>query len=706
MSILTPQSIPWHKRLSFRLMGSFAFALIVAAVILNVVFWGQARPWLEYEAIKYNRLVGQNLVHALSEQTRGIEGVTRSLAVTAMNEFGDPHAIIGSAPSLFDAPSYRDDVLGGGVWPAPFTWDPIIERSSFFWGRTLSGDLQLYDDYNISPRGYTHEEWYVPTQHMDNGQIYWSRSYTDPISLEPMVTSASPLYFDGFNVGAVTVDISLNNVNALVKRAMQGSAGYAYILDRSNRFISFPSRDWIRTRRPQTHKDQSIEDLLTADELAARHPMFLPHLELIKLSNLHLAEEPSHSKNDHYWLTQQLIANSDLLTFQEASKIADYIHDYELYSSMRPIEVYRGSISHDWLLSEPVIVTIFSMPNTQWSIITVSPLSEAFAFAQKMSLSASVVISLVILLIGFMIIFFLKKDLLDRLMNMATSLSHPPNQSHTDFIKVVGDDELSLLGKLFNEKTQDLIEARKVAEHSERSKTLFLGTISHEFRTPLNSILGFSQFLEKRLTQQVDVKYLEALRSIHTNGQSLLKMINRVIEVSQLEAGKTPFKPQKTNISSWLRGVIYDVNTRLNERHIDMVFSEPNGEEEMYFLDTTLLTKALEQILENSLEATIEGKVFISWKTKKTHQETYLKIMIRDTGRGIPREKLNQLFQRFTNLNEELGSGFGAGLGLYLSKLCIERHKGSIHISSIENSGTTVSITLPGEVVMLSPRNL
>jgi signal transduction histidine kinase len=695
ISTMPSKTIPWFKRLSFRLISSFSAALFLTAIILNALFWGQGRPWLEQEAIKFNKLLGENLVHALSEETRGIEGLTRSLAITAMNSFGDEDALLKNAPDLFDAPGYRNEILGGGVWPAPYTWDPSIERSSYFWGRLLSKELKLYFDYNTSKRGYVHEEWFTPTRYLANGQIYWSRTYTDPFSLEPMITASAPLNNEGRNMGAVTIDISLKRIHSIIQTTMEEVSGYAYVIDRSNRFISFPSQNWIKTRRTQTHKNQTLEDFLTAEELAANHPMFLSHLELIRKGALNSTRYYKAENDKLYWIAQQLIANSDHLSINEASRVAHYIYGYEKLSTRRPQEVYQGSIDYDFKLKEAAIISIFEMPNTQWQVITVLPLDEAFSFADKMSTSVSLVVSCAILLIGLLMIFFVKRDVLNRLASMETALNSDTSPSQKNhLIKVEGSDELSLLAQSFNDKTRDLIEARKTAEHSERSKILFLGTISHEFRTPLNSILGFSSFLEKRLTHQVDVKYIEALNSIHDNGQYLLKMINRVIQVSELEAGKTPFKPHKVNISSWLRSLIYNINSRMNEEKIDIVISEPHSEDPSYYLDTSLLTKALEQIIENSLEATTSGKIFISWKRKFSHQQHHLKIIVRDTGTGIPREKLNQLFQRFTNLNEELGSGFGAGLGLYLAKLCIERHQGEIHISSIENSGTTVSITL------------
>lgn len=697
MTLRPTFNIPWNKKATFQLPFIIIILLFFAAIIINIFFWTQIKPKLENEAIKLNLSLRENLIQTLSRETKAIESLTKSLAVNTETIFGNEETLLTLIPNIFNTPGFKSYLLGGGIWPEPFTWDASSERASYFWGRLLSKELKLYRDYNTSLRGYFYEEWYIPNQYLSKGQTYWSRSYTDPFSLESMITVSTPIFNDTQFLGAVSIDISLKYLHRVINESFDDSLGYAYVLDRSNRFISFPKHSWIKTRRTQNHLGQTLEDLLTANELGSHHPIFFPHLELI---NKAIADQDNHKyleKNEHHWLSQQLIANSDALSVNEGSTIARLIHDYNRLSEQPSIASYNGFIDYDFIFNSPAFLTISSMPTTQWQVVVVFPVDTMFKSALNIITTSSTWINVIILIICLIILFCIKNLFSEKLYALINFFLKEKNSSNITSLPEFYYDEYRLICEAYNNKILQLDRLSETARYSERSKLLFLGTISHEFRTPINSILGFSQFLIKRLPQQIEPKYFDALTSISTNAKNLIKLINNVNEVSELEAGNIVFNPKKIHITNWLKGIIYDVGLRLGSKNTQIVFSDANIENKYYQLDDFLLSKAIEQILENSLESTKDGKVFVSWKLTSVNHLNYIKIIIRDTGYGISREKLNKLFQKFTNLNEKIGSDFSAGLGLYLAKLCTEMHQGEIHISSIESSGTTVSLTLPAD---------
>jgi signal transduction histidine kinase len=160
----------------------------------------------------------------------------------------------------------------------------------------------------------------------------------------------------------------------------------------------------------------------------------------------------------------------------------------------------------------------------------------------------------------------------------------------------------------------------------------------------LNAIIVFSKLLQKHLKGTLNAKDSDALSSIHNNGTQLINLTNRMIAIAHLESGKTAFKPQKIQISTWLRGLVNEVARTTNASNIDFIFSEHNNQQVYFNLDTSLLNKAIEEILKNSITATPAGKIFVSWKLKSTEHGSKLTIMIRDTGHGVSREKLKYFF--------------------------------------------------------------
>lgn len=700
MSFQSTFNISWNKRATFQLPFVTIVILFNALIIINVFFWNHIKPKLEEEAIKFNLLLGKSIIQTLRRETKSIESLARSLAVNTETIFGNEKTLFTLIPSIFDTPGFKKYLLGGGIWPEPFTWNKFSERKSYFWGRLLSKELKLYQDYNTSLRGYLYEEWYIPNRYLSKGQTYWSRSYTDPFSLESMITVSTPIFNEKQFLGAISIDISLKYLQRVINEVLDESLGYAYVLDRSNRFISFPKHTWIKTRRTQNHLGQTLEDLLTANELGSNYPSFFPHLELLNKAIAYQYMHTELEKNEHYWLSQQLIAGSDSLSVNEASSIARLIHDYSNLEEQQPKLAYSGFIEHDFIFKSRAFVSIFSMPVTQWQVVIVFPVDTIFKSALNIISVSSYWINCIILITCIILIFFIKQIFSKRIHALIDFFLMKNDVFNSKYLTESCNNEFSYIYRIYKNKIHELNKQTEIAKYSERSKLLFLGTISYEFRNPINSILGFSQFLIKRLPQQIEPKYLDALNSINANAKILIKLINNVNEVSELEAGNTVFKPRQIHITNWLKGIIYDVNLRLESKNTQIVFNDSNVEYKYYQLDGYLLSKAIEQILENSLESTKDGKVFVSWKITSVKSLSYLKIIIRDTGSGIPKEKLNKLFQKYTNLNERIGSDFGAGLGLYLAKLCTELHQGEIHISSIESGGTTVSLTIPTEIYL------
>ncbi|MEL6383818.1 MAG: cache domain-containing protein, partial [Cyanobacteria bacterium J06626_18] len=283
------KQIPWYNSLQFQ--GILVFASIVGWLTLAIalamhtlgkqVVSSQAEISLEQ--------LGNNAVTGLSGRLQEIASLTRAIATTARELPADEVLFQQTIPDLlhFDGDL---DVAGGGVWPEPFQFDPSRERASFFWGRDAMGRLTYYDGYNLPGPGYHNEAWYVTAQHIEPGTCSWSESYMDPYSLEPMVTCTVGIFQASNLKGAATVDLNLRGLKQWASEWQDSMGGYLFVVDRNNRFITFPKSDWVRHINVDSEGNQT-ENYLLVENLAAINQDFAPINEALNTVNKTLLAE-------------------------------------------------------------------------------------------------------------------------------------------------------------------------------------------------------------------------------------------------------------------------------------------------------------------------------------------------------------------------------------------------------------------------------
>lgn len=159
--------------------------------------------------------------------------------------------------SFLETPGSEYLIAGGGVWPEPFLFNENKERDSYFWGRNKSNQLVFYEDYNaVNGPGYHHQEWYVPARFVTPGNVYWSISYIDPYSRQPMVTATAPIFIGSEFSGVSTVDVKLDGLSELLKVLSKCYQSQAFLVDRNLQLIavSTTSPNW-EVARPKSADD-------------------------------------------------------------------------------------------------------------------------------------------------------------------------------------------------------------------------------------------------------------------------------------------------------------------------------------------------------------------------------------------------------------------------------------------------------------------
>ena len=234
---------------------------------------------------------------------------------------------------------------------------------------------------------------------------------------------------------------------------------------------------------------------------------------------------------------------------------------------------------------------------------------------------------------------------------------------------------------------KELEHAKRIAEESTLAKSSFLANMSHEIRTPLNALLGFAGILATTELNRTQQEYLEA---IDTSGKNLLNIINDILDFSKIEAGmfsieKTPFSLQQT-----LHSVNMMFFEKAQSKGLKFFMSIDPETPSLVIGDPTRFTQIMINLIGNALKFTNKGSVTIECDVEsKTEKEVIIRIAVTDTGIGISPDKLDSIFNRFTQAEEDTTRNFGGtGLGLSIAKKLVELQDGELWVESKLDEGS------------------
>lgn len=242
------------------------------------------------------------------------------------------------------------------------------------------------------------------------------------------------------------------------------------------------------------------------------------------------------------------------------------------------------------------------------------------------------------------------------------------------------------------EKNQRLIKANKIAEESRLAKEQFLASMSHEIRTPLNAIIGFQELMsESELTDQQK----EYLHSIDFASRNLLVIINDILDLSKIEAGKLKLEIVDLKIETIVKSVMELMDYKAKEKGIGLHFDIDSRIPEILKGDPSRLSQILLNLLSNAVKFTNEGEVDLNVQLLfETDKEVTIRFIVSDTGIGIAKENLEAIFDRFIQVDQGENKQSGTGLGLAIVKELIEIQDGKIDVKSTIGSGSTFTVTL------------
>jgi len=241
----------------------------------------------------------------------------------------------------------------------------------------------------------------------------------------------------------------------------------------------------------------------------------------------------------------------------------------------------------------------------------------------------------------------------------------------------------------------ELRRSREEAIEANRAKSEFLANMSHEIRTPLNAVIGFTELLESLVTERKQMSYLESIKS---GGKNLLMLINDILDLSKIEAGKLEFRYEPTNPYLIINEIKQIFALKIEEKKIDFIINVDDEIPQSLILDEVRLRQVIFNLIGNAIKFTQQGYVRFSVKKLPAFDDSSkidLLISVEDTGIGIPADQHERIFDAFQQQSGQSTRKYGGtGLGLSISKRLVEMMKGEISLKSEPGKGSTFEFRL------------
>lgn len=250
--------------------------------------------------------------------------------------------------------------------------------------------------------------------------------------------------------------------------------------------------------------------------------------------------------------------------------------------------------------------------------------------------------------------------------------------------------------KLREEQVQ---EARKKAEAASKAKTEFLATMSHEIRTPLNAIVGIASILS--ISEPLSPKQKEFVKTLQSSADSLLLLINDLLDISKIEAHTMELEEVPFSINDLVQETMRMMGVRAREKGLGFVVDTRSVEDRVFIGDPVRMRQILNNLCSNAIKFTERGQVSITIDESPTSKPGIVEVIIivGDTGIGIPAEKLDTVFEKFVQADSSINRKYGGtGLGLSITKQLVEIMGGDISVTSKIDEGSTFTVSLPMRV--------
>jgi signal transduction histidine kinase len=304
-----------------------------------------------------------------------------------------------------------------------------------------------------------------------------------------------------------------------------------------------------------------------------------------------------------------------------------------------------------------------------------------------------VVIGFAVASIGLALVlgYVISWSLIEPVQRMDTRLREIAAGDFSRHVAVMNRDELGALGANLNRMNDELGRVYQELEAASQHKSEFLANMSHELRTPLNAIIGFSEVLTERMFGELNEKQDEYLKDIHASGQHLISLINDILDLSKIEAGRMELELTDFDLPTALDNALMLVRERAQRRSLNL-YKEVDARVGQIQGDERKIRQVVLNLLSNAIKFTPEGGRI---EVAALSRNGLVEVSVSDTGIGIAPEDQEKVFEEFRQVGTAEKKAEGTGLGLTLCRKFIELHGGKIWLTSERGVGSTFTFTIP-----------
>lgn len=455
---------------------------------------------------------------------------------------------------------------------------------------------------------------------------------------EPYMTVAVPIErFAGDVIGFLRAEVNLKYIWDVVSGVKVGSGGYAYVVTRAGDLIAHPDISLVLQRRSLAHLDQ------------------------VKRA------------------------------FQSAAP------------SSQPAGFLTDNLQGERVFSASTLI-----PTLDWAVIIERPVKEAYEplYASLLRTSTLLLIGLGMALLASV---FVARRVLHPLQKLGEGVGRIGSGDLSFRVNLKTGDELEALGEEFNKmtsalqeaysdlehkvaaRTQELISANQRLDEASRHKSQFLANVSHELRTPLNAIIGFTRLVSRKTEGQIPALQTENLQKVLISAEHLLKLINGLLDLSKVEAGRMEIFVESFKVADVVQTSVSTIEPMLKNGRVRLTMEIPPDIPPLK-TDQEKLRQILLNLLSNAVKFTEAGEIKVSAR----QENGSLKLAVSDTGIGIEKDALNTIFEEFRQAGVSMARRYGGtGLGLAIAKKFANLLGGDIAVESEAGKGSRFTVTIP-----------
>ena len=318
--------------------------------------------------------------------------------------------------------------------------------------------------------------------------------------------------------------------------------------------------------------------------------------------------------------------------------------------------------------------------------------TEQIRIPQRILVSQLFLMGIVILIIAIIICIIWVRTIIRPLKKMTAVAENYANGDYDEFMSVDTDDEVGKLSRSLQMMSNSLKQQIEIANSANEAKSNFLANMSHEIRTPINAVLGMNEMI---LRESNDDNIKNYAYDIHIAGQTLLSIINDILDMSKIESGKMEIVPVEYDAANLFRDIINMVSVKIAKTELSFKTEIDSDIPCTLFGDDVRIRQVLYNLLTNAVKYTKQGSVTLSIKCERLEDKVKLDFSVKDTGVGIAKEDIDKLFQAFVRIDEKKNRNIeGTGLGLNIVSLILKLMDSELNVDSVYGKGSDFYFTL------------